>query len=67
MAAPTPKKPVSLKLDLPIPNLQPPAWIPNPETSKLASVFTERSAQTSTIYCSQCKSFFNDPTIYLTH
>ncbi|KAJ2432540.1 hypothetical protein IWW41_002551 [Coemansia sp. RSA 2522] len=45
---------------------QPAAWIPNPSTSKLASAFTNDSSRTS-IYCSQCTRFFDNPHTYYGH
>ncbi|KAJ2830820.1 hypothetical protein IWW50_000041 [Coemansia erecta] len=61
-----------LKLDLgksALLELQPQAWIPNPQTSKLASAFALpcESAAPATIYCSQCAKFFDSPTIYFGH
>ncbi|KAJ1955075.1 hypothetical protein EC988_002081 [Linderina pennispora] len=44
-------------------------WVPNPDTSKFTSVYSTASPQSadSSIYCSQCQRYFNNPTIFYQH
>ncbi|KAJ1768669.1 hypothetical protein EV179_000616 [Coemansia sp. RSA 487] len=72
------QRPMLPKLDIPVPNFIPEiegqVWVPNPLVSKLSSIFSvtptytpSSVSGTSGVYCSQCKRYYPNPTVFFNH
>ncbi|KAJ1728497.1 hypothetical protein GGI11_009226 [Coemansia sp. RSA 2049] len=80
------QRPVLPKLNIPpppppssfIPSIQSheEVWVPNPLTTKLASLFSvvstpvssaSASVPSNSVYCSQCKNFYTNPAVFFNH